>query len=239
MLRCYLPSCLEYLFISYLGENRLKAKEIAKNLSWVILTFFAFLGYFSEFRPYLETKLGIYVLGFVDGGVGVAVSLVVIFYVASFFEKKPNIELKGLSQKQEAKLPYKTSSKKVKRSDIEELIRRFESIREIVLAVHKRTGDYFSKEMFKSSSTEETRYEEHMKWLQENYPKVSDELNRATRVTYTDPLFGTKIENYDPLLQTLRYSNLRGVFENSYDLKQFEKNLESGIARLRAYLGLL
>lgn len=217
----------------------MKAKEIAKSLIWVILTFFAFLGYFSEFRPYLETKLGIYVLGFVDGGVAVAVSLVVIFYVASFFNKEPNIELKGLSQEQEVKPPHKASSIKVKRSDIEELIRRCESIRQIVLAVHERTGDHFLKEKVKPSSTEETKYEEHMKWLQENYPKVGDELNRATRVTYIDPVLKTKVENYDPLLQTLRYSNLRRGFENSYDLEEFEKNLESGIARLRAYLSLL
>jgi hypothetical protein len=50
-------------------------------------------------------------------------------------------------------------------------------------------------------------------------------------------VLGIKVEDYDPLLQTLRFSSLKRVFDRSHDLKEFEKNIETGVARLRAYLG--
>jgi hypothetical protein len=217
----------------------LNPKEIAKSLLWGVLTFFAFLGYISEFRPYLETKLGAYVLGFVDGAVAVAVFLVAAFYVASIFEKEPSFKERSISQGQHVEPAPKIAPAKVEKRVIEELIRRCESIKKIVSTIHERAGDHFFKTMVEVSSGEEVEYEEHMKWLQTNYPRVSPELNRATRITYVDPFLGTKVENYDPLLQTFHYSTLERVFENSFDLRKFEKDLEGGIARLRAYLGIL
>lgn len=78
-----------------------------------------------------------------------------------------------------------------------------------------------------------------MMWIQENYPKIAGELNRVTEMTYADPVTGLKVNNYDPLLQTLGFSNLKRVFANQYEVKRFEDNLDNGIGRLRAYLGYI
>ncbi|MHA2345643.1 MAG: hypothetical protein ACXACP_02890 [Candidatus Hodarchaeales archaeon] len=65
----------------------MKSIDIAKKLFWVIVAFFAFMEYFSDFRSFLETIIGIYGLAFVDGAITVAVLLVIFFYIESIREE--------------------------------------------------------------------------------------------------------------------------------------------------------
>jgi hypothetical protein len=121
----------------------------------------------------------------------------------------------------------------------QELIQRCEEIRGIVTRIHQRKGDYFMAEMVELDPNGEATFEKQMKWIQQNSPKIGGELNRVTKITKIDPVWGTKVDYYDPLLQALRFSTLRRVFRNPYELRQFEDDLDNGIVRLRAYLGAL
>ena len=178
--------------------------------------------------------MGTYGLGFVDGGIAVAVILVAVFYIASFSEDYSTKI--GESPKREVKLTKKIPERKVDSDFIKELIKRCEKTRSIVVGVHNRIGNHFLR--VELNPSEEADYKEQMEWIQRNYPKVAGELSRATRMTRIDPVLGIKVNNYDPLLQTLNFSALKRVFKNSFELEQFEENF-NGLTRLRAYLGTI
>lgn len=69
-------------------------KEIAKKIIWVLITFFAYLGYITEFRDYIKVNYGIYVMGVLDGGVITFTLFAIVFYLSSLFEVKKEIRTK-------------------------------------------------------------------------------------------------------------------------------------------------
>ncbi len=75
--------------------NKLDAKEIAKKISWFVIAFFAYLGYIAEIRKYIETNYGIWVMGVIDGVILTFTTLVIVFYISSFFSPRQDISPKS------------------------------------------------------------------------------------------------------------------------------------------------
>jgi len=63
-------------------EKRL-LKRIAKLIGTAILAAFALLGYVFNVRSNIELALGLYSLGLIDGGLVMAATLAILFYLYS------------------------------------------------------------------------------------------------------------------------------------------------------------
>lgn len=207
----------------------MKSKEIAKAILESLGIIILYLGYIAEIRPFFAYDF--WLQGFLDGVILTLSVFLFLFYLTSLFEtEKPKIPRAQV---------VKAKRKAVKPDFIEEMIQRCEIIRNVANQVYQRAGDHFLAKFVQIHPSEETEFKKQIKWLAENYPKIAGELNRATRIEYIDPALGIKVRNYDPLLQTIHYASLRSVYETPFKAKQFRENLDSGISRLRAYLGLI
>jgi len=209
----------------------LKGKEIAETVLWLILTFFAYLEYFSDFRPYFKMNFGIYVLGFVDGVVAIATFLVLIFYVESFFEKEPKKAL--VEPKNEF---YK---RKVDQEFVKEIIKRFDHVENIFNKIVERAGGIFLvTRALRVEPSEEEEFRKEIDWLAENYPKIAEDTKRALRTAHIDNQ--SIIPDYDPVLQIIQNNSLKSIISRGPNfVKKFQQDLSAGHAKLRAYLGLI
>ena len=62
-------------------------RNIANLIIWLLFAFFAYLGYFVEFRTYIMSNFGSYALGFIDSLVSVLSFLAVALYAISYSKK--------------------------------------------------------------------------------------------------------------------------------------------------------
>lgn len=220
-----------------MGKER---NGIIESLSWksivyAIITFFGFFVLIPEYafdvRPLFVDNYGSDTVSFIEGAILGAITTILVLKAYSYFSKEKKPEGKTIRQKR----------KLIEPKFVEEITQRFERVGEIFLRVVERGGGF---ELFSGLVTvapaEEEEFKKHIDWLAENYPKIANDMSRATRIVCVDPISKVRIMDFDPILQMMAKSSLTSIVSGTgLEVREFYEHWQNGRARLRAYLGLL
>jgi len=221
----------------------LEGKEIAGKLIGALVLIVTFLGYFIEVSPFIEAQYGSYFRGLLDGGVATIILMALIFYVSPFFGSDKQSQEKDESNKETLYInKVKLTKAKIDPKLVQECLDKLMVIDRIFHHVIEKAGglDVPFRLRITVNPEEENEYRQNIDWLAENYPSLSTEASRVLRQEYFDPIRGIKVRDYDPLLQIISHNSLQTLLnQHSYEINEFNTNLEGSRMKLLALLGSL